>query len=64
MWGVQNFSVFDLNFMIHTQRPPSFGISFHTVTWYEVMLDGVFDWILDLLTTYTHDSELQLQQHR
>jgi hypothetical protein len=22
-------------------------------------IDGVFDWILDLLTTYTHDSELQ-----
>jgi hypothetical protein len=25
-----------------------------------VTLDGVLDWILDLLTTYTHDSELQV----
>jgi hypothetical protein len=24
-----------------------------------VTIDGVLDWILDLLTTYTHDSELQ-----
>jgi hypothetical protein len=25
-----------------------------------VTLDGVLDWILDLLTTYAHDSELQI----
>jgi hypothetical protein len=25
-----------------------------------VTLDGVLDWILDLLTTYTHNSELQV----
>jgi hypothetical protein len=29
------------------------------VAWYSVTLDGVLDWILNLLTTYTQDSELQ-----
>jgi hypothetical protein len=27
---------------------------------YGVTIDGVLDWILDLLTTYTHDSEQQV----
>jgi hypothetical protein len=31
----------------------------NTVTCWSVTLDGVSDWILDLLTTYTHDSQLQ-----
>jgi hypothetical protein len=32
----------------------------YTVTRMCVTVDGVLDWILDLLITYTHDSELQV----
>jgi hypothetical protein len=35
-------------------------VNFHMVTCMCVTVDGVLDWWMDLLTTHTHDSELQL----
>jgi hypothetical protein len=34
-------------------------IDYNIVTFFRVILDGILDSILDLSTTYTHNSELQ-----
>jgi hypothetical protein len=45
--------------MKQAEFKPAIQVQWRIVIRMRITMDGVLNWILDLLTTYTHDSELQ-----